>query len=228
MRWSELGTGIAIMQYPFPVFGIDFARNVTLLRLQDGRLVIHSTAPFSASDIEAIQSFGQPSWLVDCTLMHDMFAKQGRTAFPDLPYLAPPGFAEVSGVATDLLFPAPPEWTDQIDVLPIEGLRKREHALYHRASKTLVVADLIFAFPPDMRGWPRFFVRHVMRLPRLHGISVFFRMLICDRGQFVKSMAKVLALDFSQIVVAHREPVRQNARQVLAEALRDRGFDLPA
>src|SRR5215212_6600917 len=87
MRWRQISDDVALMQYPFRVLGIDFARNVTLLRLRDGRVVIHSTAPFSPSDVDAIRNFGTPAWLVDATVMHDTFARQGRAAFPDIPYL---------------------------------------------------------------------------------------------------------------------------------------------
>ena len=224
MVWRQIGEDLALLQYPFRVFGIDFARNVTLIRLADQRLVIHSTAPFSAADVNRIRQFGQPAWLVDATLMHDSFAKQGRAALPTIPYLAPPGLTEISRVNTQPLSPPPPEWSGQIDVIPIEGTSKREHALFHRASRTLVVADLIFHFSPDMRGWPRFFVRHVMRLPRLSGISVFFKMLISDRKAFERSMAKLLELDFNQMVVAHRDVIRVDAKAVLHQALRERGF----
>ncbi len=226
MIWHDITPKLALMRYPFPVFGIDFARNVTLIRLRDGRVVIHSTAPFSAADVEAIRNFGTPSWLVDATLLHDTFAKKGHAAFPDIPYLAPPGFSEITAVNTDPLYPAPAYWADQIDVIPMEGLKKHEHALLHRESRTLIVADLIFNFAADTRGWARFFVRHVMRLPRLRGISVFFKMFIADREAFAKSMAKILELDFDRMIVAHVDPIQKDAKAMLRQALEDRGFIL--
>ncbi len=57
MKWREIAPGVAVMQYPLRAFGIDFRRCVTLLRLADGRLVIHSSAPFTAEDVAAIQPF---------------------------------------------------------------------------------------------------------------------------------------------------------------------------
>ncbi len=100
MEWREIAPGVAVMQYPLRAFGIDFRRCVTLLRLADGRVVIHSSAPFTAEDVAAIRRFGVPSWLVEATLMHDTFARRVRAVFPDIPYLAPDGFAKLSGVPT--------------------------------------------------------------------------------------------------------------------------------
>jgi hypothetical protein len=74
-----------------------------------------------------------------------------------------------------------------------------EHALFHRRSRTLVVADLFFSFPEETSGWPRFFMRHVMRLPRLFGISFFYRRLIIrDKLAFERSMHTLLDLDFER------------------------------
>jgi hypothetical protein len=224
-RWLQLADDVALLQFPFRAFGIDFARNVTLLRLRDGRLVIHSTAPFAPADIEAITDFGAPGWLVEATVLHDTFAKAGREAFPAIPYLAPSGFAKVARLTTTTLSPKPAEWKDEIDVLEIDGLHwPNEHAFYHRASGTLVLADLLFHFPPRTRGWARFFIRQIMRLPRLVGISVFFRFMIRDREAFARSMRTMLEWDFKRIVVAHRTPIVQDAKAIFRQALLERNI----
>ncbi len=209
------------MAFPWRVLGIDFKRNVTLLRLDDGRLVIHSTAPFSHQDVLAICEFGEPAWLMDATLLHDTFAKEGRAALIGVPYLAPEGFTKVSGVGTQPIGPGPSEWVGEIDVLTIDGTRKSEHALFHRRSHTLVVADLFFSFPAETHGWPRFFARRIMGLPpALFGVSRFFRFLISDKEAFQRSIGKVLEWDFERVIVGHAEPVIMNARELVSEALK--------
>jgi hypothetical protein len=223
--WRRIADDVVVMAFPFRVFGIDFKRNVTLLRLGDGRLVIHSTAPFTEEDITAIRKFGEPAWLMDATLMHDTFAKQGRAAFSDLPYLAPNGFAEASGVQAQPLDPPPTDWAGEIDVLKIEGTKKNEHALFHHRSRTLVVADLFFSFPPETRGWPRFFARYIMRLPpTLFGVSHFFRFLISDAQAVERSLRTLLKWDLERIVVAHWAPLETAAKPAVECALRESGF----
>src|SRR6188472_3059865 len=83
--WRQINDDVVVMSFPWNVFRIDFARNVTLLRLRDGRVVIHSSAPFTNEDIAAIREFGQPAWLVDATLLHDTFATKGVPPFPIYP-----------------------------------------------------------------------------------------------------------------------------------------------
>lgn len=227
-QWLQLTNDVALLQFPWPAFGIDFARNVTLLRLRDGRLVIHSTAPFHPEDVAAIRRWGEPGWLVEATLMHDTFAKAGHEAFPSIPYLAPSGFAQATGLATIPLLPPPEAWVGEIEVLAIAGLRwPNEHAILHRTSGTLVVGDFLFHFPPEIRGWARFFVRRIMRLPRLVGLSVFFGFMIRDREAFAKSMRTVLEWEFDRIIVAHRTPIVREAKTVLRKALRERKLSGP-
>ncbi len=65
-----------------------------------------------------------------------------------------------------------------------------------------------------------------MRLPRLIGISLFFRLLIRDKDLFARSMRDLLKWDFQQIVVAHGEPITVNARAVFVQALGEFGLTL--
>jgi len=222
MNERRIADDVMIMSFPWRTLGIDFRRNVTLLRFADGRVVVHSTAPFTEQDIAAIRRFGEPGWLVEATLMHDTFAKEGRAALPNIPYLAPDGFAKASGVQTESLLPPPQDWDGEIDVFKIDGVRMNEHAFFHRRSRTLVVADLFFSFPEETSGWPRFFARHVMRLPRLFGVSAFFRLFtVRDKEAFKQSVNALLDLDFERLVVAHSEPINKDAKRAVEQALRD-------
>ena len=217
---QQIAPDVLLMSFPWRALGIDFSRIVTLLRLSDGRVVVHSTAKFTEEDIAAIRRFGEPAWLVDATLIHDTFAEQGRAGLPGIPYLAPKGFTKRSGVPTEPLWPPPAAWAAEIDVLKIDGVRMNEHILYHRRSHTLVLADLFFSFPVETRGWPRFFVRHLMRLPRLFGISAFYRRLIIENKQaFARSMEGLLELDCDRLIVAHWKPIETQAKRVLEQAI---------
>src|SRR5206468_2432768 len=76
MNEHRIADDVMLMSFPWRTLGIDFRRNVTLLRLADGRVVVHSTAPFTEQDIAVIKRFGEPGWLVEATLMHDTFSKE--------------------------------------------------------------------------------------------------------------------------------------------------------
>ena len=151
---TNLTENLWLLRYPLKLLGADLHRNVTVMRLRSGGLVIHSTGPFELEDVAHINSLGRPGWMLDTMLRHDTFAKRGKEAFPDAVYLAPEGFSEIPAGP---LLPTPPEWGDEIEVKRIDGVPSmEEHAVFHRPSRTLIVADLLFNFGPDAPAWTRF------------------------------------------------------------------------
>jgi len=64
-------------------------------------------------------------------------------------------------------------------------------------------------------------VRRVMRMPRLFGISSFYRLFVIrDKEAFARSMSALLALDFERLVVAHWQPVETDAKRAVEQVLR--------
>lgn len=223
---QQLAENLWIFQFPLSLLGGHQGRVVTVIRLSSGKLIIHSTAPFSAADVAEIKSLGEPGWLVDSMLRHDTFAKEGQAAFPSIAYLAPEGFA-VEGVVTKPILPAPPEWAPEVQVLLIDGMPKaKEHVFLHAPSRTLIVADLVFNFEPAS-WWTNFFRRTLMGVKSSPDSARLFPMLIKDRAAYDRSMSELLQWDFDQIVVGHHVPVESNGKQLLKEALAHQGM-LPA
>jgi hypothetical protein len=66
----------------------------------------------------------------------------------------------------------------------------------------------------------------IMRLPRLVEMSILFRMMISDQAAFARSLRQMLKWDLGRIVVAHAEPVEEDAKSTLIEACRERGIAL--
>lgn len=211
--------------YPLTVLGTHHGRNVTVIRLSSGKTVIHSMAPFTAADVEEIRALGTPGWLVEAMMMHDTYAKEGRAAFPNVPFLGPPGFSEVVGFPTLPLTPAPQEWQGEIEVIPIAGAPKlQEQLTLHLPSRTLIVADLVFNFPPHEGAWDRFFHRYLAGMKRYPAMSRIFRLFVKDRTAFLASIKSLLQRDFDRIIVGHGIIVEREGRQLLRRALMDAGF----
>jgi hypothetical protein len=212
---QQIADDVILMSFPFRIFGISFKRNVTLLRLSDGRVVVHYTARFADEDVAAMRRFGEPAWLLDATLMHDTFAKEGRVRSPTFLIWLRKALPRGAACRQNRCRRRRPLGRGKID-----GNRMNEHALFHRRSRTLVVIDLFFSFPAETRGWPRFFVRHFMRLPRLFGISAFYRRLVIeDKPAFARSIDALLAFDCDRLIVAHWQPIETEAKRLVERAV---------
>jgi hypothetical protein len=219
---NAIAPGLWTLRYPLRILGTGHGRTVTVIRLASGKLILHSMAPFSAGDIAAIRGAGEPAWLLEAMLLHDTYAVEGRRAFPELPFLGPAGFQTVVGFPVLPLFPAPPEWTGEVRVIRMAGAPKlEEHLMLHVPSRTLILADLVFNFRQDERGWERFFHRHIAGFRRYPGMSRIFKLCIKDREAFRQSLEEVLALDFDRIIPGHGEIIERNGKELLRRAMQD-------
>ena len=218
----QLADNLWIKRYPLSVLGTDHGRTVTILRLTSGKVIVHSMAPFSATDLAEIRCLGEPVWLVEAMMLHDTYAREGRAAFPAAIFLAPPGFSDVVGFPTSRLVPPPGEWANEVEVIQLRGSpRLQEHVFIHRPSRTLIVADLIFNFRQDERGWNRLFHRYIGGFKRYPGMSRIFRLCISDRHAFHASLNQVLESDFDRVIVGHGGVIESDGKVALRRALMD-------
>lgn len=207
------------------MLGVDLQRVVTILRLESGKLIIHSTAPFSKFDEQEIRALGEPVWLLDVLLRHDTFSAEGKNAFPETQYLTPPGFEAPDGIATESLIPEPVEWADEISVLLVEGAPAfSEIVVLHRPSRTLIVGDLLFNFPGKQDLWTSFFLKigAVGGKPD-PGMTRPFKNAIEDEAAFAASVQTILGWDFDRIIVGHGEPVRSGAKEKMRAVFKSAG-----
>ncbi|CAN5274054.1 hypothetical protein BH23VER1_BH23VER1_17910 [soil metagenome] len=220
---EQIADGVFLQRHALALMGCEIGRNVTLIRLPWGRVLIHSTAAFSPADIDAIRRLGEPAWLFEATRFHDTFAAAGRAAFPDIPYLVPPGFPKCDQLGAVPVGQPPEEWNGEIEIHPIAGMPKvREFVLFHRPSQTLVLADLVFNLPATSSRWTRAFFRGVAGIEQHPGMSRLYRAFIKDRPAFAASLSRIGALDFVRVIPAHGTIIPDKA--TFLDALTRHGF----
>jgi len=97
--------------------------------------------------------------------------------------------------------------------------RLNEFVFLHAASRTLIVADLVFNF--DVNG-QHLLGKLFLKLNGLYGrvgCSRIFRRFIKNRAAFRASIAELPQWGFDRIVLGHGRIVAADARHVLAQAL---------
>lgn len=203
------------------MLGVDLNRNVAIVRLASGRLIVHSTAPFSPEDVTAIKTLGQPGWLVDSLLRHDTFAAEGRAAFPEIPYLAPEGFSKNLDFPTAPLVPGPVEWDGEVVTLAIDGAPEfGEVVMLHRPSRTLIVADLVFHFSHPEGFWAKTLLKlATVGGEHAPGVSKPFKQAIKNPEAFAASIKTLMSWDFDRVIVGHGTPIASSGKEMIRQAL---------
>lgn len=226
MRLQTIAPNLWLRAYPLKLLGVNLGRNVTIIRLASGSVIVHSTGPFAVGDVAVINALGEPAWIIDTLLRHDTFAKEGRRAFPSARYLAPDGFSRKVGFPTEPLIPPPAEWGEEIAVAGIDGAPEfGEVVMLHRPSKTLIVADLIFNFSGKPDLWTKLFLWLVTAGGRHEpGMTLPFRLAIKDQAAFSRSIRQILGWDFDRIIVGHGTPIVAGGKEKLRSTLQAAGM----
>ncbi len=120
----------------------------TVIRLADGGLWVHSPTGLCDALQRDLQALGPVAHLVAPNWSHTGFMADWRAAYPDARVWAvPPEGARGPGITFDTGLDEETPWRDEIDHLIVGGSRKyREAVFFHRATATLIVADLIQNF----------------------------------------------------------------------------------
>ena len=214
-----------LLPYELRILGVNIGRNVTVIRLNSGRLVIHSTARFSEEDVSAIRLLGEPGWLVEGMIDHDTFSREGREAFPDIPFIAPASFQARVDFEVESIDSPPAEWIPEMEVIQIEGAPKMAEAVFfHRPTGTLVVCDLLFHFPDPPSMWAKTLLTLALGFHHAPGFSNRLKMAINDKDAFRASLMKIMSLPIERIVPGHGKVLENKARERAGKTFSNRGY----
>jgi hypothetical protein len=110
-------------------------------------------------------------------------------------------------------------WHGDIESVPIAGSPKLgETVFFHRASRSLIVTDLLF----NIRAGRGVVTRTVLRLTGTHGRlaqSRIWRFVTSDRAAFAESGRRVVALAPARLIVAHGDVIDPLPPGALGQAL---------
>jgi hypothetical protein len=205
--------------------GARFDARMTVIRLSSGELMLHSPCDITAAMAEKISALGPVTHIVAPGNFHTTYVAVAQAAFPRAKTWICPGIEhrrpglKYDGVLGDV---APADWAREIDQVLVQGTRfMREVAMFHRASRTLILVDLIENFTdatPHIGGALKFLFKYIFRMWNNPRPAPEYRMGWSDRQAAAKSLRRILAWDFRQIVLSHGDLIDHNAREVAAGA----------
>jgi len=196
-------------------------RVMTVARLSDGRLVIHSAVALADEAMRELEAWGTPAFLVVPNGFHRLDAPAYKKRYPSLKVLTPKGarnkVAErvpVDGTYDD--FPSDP----QVQLQPLAGVGDHEGAMIVRSADgvTVVLTDVVFNMDKksDFLGWLFTSLFGSAPGPR---VSRLYKMVAVKDKEALRADLERLATtpELQRLVVAHEKLASGAAA---AEALR--------
>lgn len=192
---------------------------MTVVRLDDGRLVIYSAIALDEARMRELEAFGTPAFLIVPSHLHRLDAGAWKQRYPGLCVVAPSGsrasIEEVLAVDTT----DPDFGQDSLRFVELDGTGAREAALevHEQGSIALLLNDVVGNLPSShglvLRALG--FAGAEPRVPR-----AIKRALVQDPDALRARFEHWASLPVRKIVVSHGTPVLEGAPQVLLELAR--------
>ncbi|ACY17312.1 DUF4336 domain-containing protein [Haliangium ochraceum] len=190
------------------MFGIPFDTRMSVVRLGDGGLWLHSPVPPTPALLEATSALGPVRHLIAPNKLHYLFIEAWRERAPGAAVWAAPGLAERNKavhIDRELGDRAEAVWAEDLDQLIFAGSAILPEVLFlHRASRTLIATDIFQNHDPARDGW---FWRQVKRglgvVAPKGGTPREWRLSVRDRAAARESLERLLAWEFDRLVFSH-------------------------
>jgi hypothetical protein len=221
MSLTPFAEGVWLATEPVRFLGLRLTATMTVLRLGDGTLLLHSPVALTPERRAAVDALGRVAHLYAPNTYHHLAIGAWAAAFPSARLHAPAGLAKkrrdlridrVHGAAAE------PAFEGAVDELRIGGFRLEESALYYRPARTLVVADLVHNIGQPRHGWTKLYTRAMgfydrVALSRMLRLAAF-----SDRAAARRSVDDLLARGFDRLVMGHGAPLPAGGREAFASA----------
>jgi len=225
---KPLAPGVWIVDAEQAVGPFRLPIRMTVLRLADGGLWLHSPTPYGLALHGALSALGPIRHLVAPDSAHWMHLGDWEMAAQGAISWGAPGLAErLRGKAgaprldRELGAEPPPVWAGEIEQAGFSAPRFAEVAFHHRASGTLVLTDTLQAMDPARLTGPTRLFALAAGSAGEGAIPRYLRPLMragAHRAANRASAERLLALAPRRVIMAHGTPIEGDATARLARA----------
>lgn len=202
-----------------PFLGLEFGARMTVVRLPDGSLWLHSPVPLTDVLRAELAALGPVRWIVAPNLLHHLYAGDWNAAFPESSLLIAPGLARKRpDLRPSGTLDGTSPWGDSLHQLPLAGQPSfGETAFFHPASSTLIGADLFANLPPTNHLWTRAYCWATGLGPK-PSTNLVMRSAVKDRAAARRSLDAMIARAPERVIIAHGTAVESGGADALREA----------
>jgi hypothetical protein len=213
-----------VAEQPLRYLGIALTTRMTIVRLTDGTLMVHSPIRLTDELRSAAASAGRVRFIVAPNRFHHLFVPDWQKTYPDAQTFCAPG---LDTKRADLKFTAilgddpPAAWADEIDQAFMRAFPPlNEIVFFHRKTRTLIFTDLLFNIARHDSAYARFLLRldgafHGPAIPRSFRLPLRLKRVEC-----VAFLHRLVSWDFDRAILAHGEIIDSGAKPAIERAWR--------
>ena len=218
----RLDRDLWMTQHPLRFLGAEVGTRMTVFRLKDGSLLIHSPVPLDPTTQAELDQLGPVRFVVAPNRFHHLFLAEYARNYPQAKVFGAPG---LDSKRRDLRFDAilgqaaPAEWAGEIDQTVFRAFPPlNEVVFFHRSSRTIVFTDLLFNIQSSKSTYTRFLMWLDGGLGHV-GVPRSFRLLIkMRRARARETIDQILSWEFDRLSLAHGEIVERGAKEIVRAA----------
>ena len=203
--------------------GLPLWHRMSVIALQNGSIALHSPTRLDAELKASLRTLGSVVAVIFPSWWHDLYLRETVRAFPRAAVYVAPTLAKWNhslSFADVLTNVAPPTWKDEMEQHHVQGigLFLDEVAFYHRPSRSLIIADLLFNLSPADAWITRALSRVVIGPYPGCRFARSYRPLVFDRACFRSSIKTILEWDFDRIIVGHGAILKAGGKAAFLDA----------
>lgn len=207
--------------------GVRLRAWMTVVRLDDGSVLLHSPAPPTDALAEELRALGPVRWLVVPNCFHHLGAPAAAARFPEAQVVGPASaLSRNEALKLHVGIDQFDEQVPEFEALPLQGVPfLDETVLYHRPTQTLLGADIVLsAHAKDHWSWR--WAAHITGCYERVRVPPDVRKKIPDKTAAARSIRAMLERPARRLIVGHADVIEEGCRERLAEAWRLEGVEV--
>ena len=217
---------IWLLNYPVRFGGMDLFGRTTIIRLENGDLIVHDPCKIDDSTKAKIDEIGIVKYIIAPGSYHHLFVADFQQKYPDAETFLCPGLERKRpDIKFEWVLGNKPDhrWEDDIDQVLVQGTKHIwEVAFFHKSSRTLILVDLLENIGDDYGHEAglllRFWWKGVFRMWNNPKAAPEYQMGWGNREIVKISLNKILSWDARRVIIAHGENIEEYVRETLARA----------
>jgi hypothetical protein len=203
----------------------DFNARMSVVRVSDSKLLLHSPCEIDAPTKQAISALGEVAYIVAPGSYHYFHIPSAQAAFPDAnTYICPGVERKRPDIDFDwfLADQPPAAWSDTLDQVLVRGNKYIwEVAFFHKPSQTLLLTDLIENITdqtPNTNWLLKLWWKAVFHMWNNPKPAPEYQLGWKDKAAARQSLQRILDWDFDRIVLSHGDLIDKEAKATAREA----------